>query len=281
METNLEKNLKNSLQAMAVKRLYINSYRMTADHGYSVPAEHAHEYYEMVFNFSPIPIRYTVSGHTYETDTAGISFRAPYVLHSIYTEQRYVRTMMAFHPCLLEEYSNVLDLGRLRGIQDITIPRTEEEMNGLHQILSRMQTIWRTDKNEKALICLLGALLHEVSALVPDERPDLLSAPSYIQEILHYVVEHLEEKLSADALSKKFFVGKTKLSADFHAVTRMTLHEYVTAVRVSRAKYWITQDIPLSIIAERCGFSQDASFIAMFRRETGMTPGQWREQNRI
>jgi len=280
VHTKMETTSKNSLQAMNVKRLYINAHRKTAENGYCVPCEHAHDYYEMVLNFSAIPIRYTVSGRTYETNTTGISFRAPYVLHSISTEHRYVRTMMAFHPCLLEEYANVLDLGRLRGIQECTIPRTEDEMDRLHQILSRMQSIWRTDRNEKALVCLLGALLHEVSALVPEKQPDLLPAPPYIQEILHYIVEHLDEDLSAEMLSHKYFVGKTKLAADFHAATRMTLHEYVTAVRVSQAKYWITQDIPLAIVAERCGFSQDASFITMFRRETGMTPGQWREANR-
>ena len=271
---------KDSLLDMTVKRLYINPQRRTAENGYCVPCEHVHDYYEMVFNFSAIPICYTVSGHAYETNTTGISFRAPYVLHSINTEHRYVRTMMAFHPCLLEEYGNVLDLGRLRGIQECTIPCTEDEMACLHQILSRMQSIWRKDRNEKALVCLLGALLHEVSALVPEKQPDLLPAPPYIQEILHYIVEHLDEDLTAETLSHKYFVGKTKLAADFHAVTRMTLNEYVTAVRVSQAKYWITQNIPLAIVAERCGFSQDASFIAMFRRQTGMTPGQWREQNR-
>lgn len=280
MNTNPEKILKNSLQTKSIKRLYINAHPTIAENGYSVPAEHAHDYYEMVFNFSAIPIRYTVSGRTYETDTTGISFRAPYVLHSVCTEHRYVRTMMAFHPCLLEEYENVLDLGRLRGVQEIHIPRTEDEMDRLHQLLSRMQSIWRREKNEKALVCLLGALLHEVSALVPEKQPDLLPAPPYIHEILHYIVEHLDEDLSAETLSHKYFVGKTKLAADFRAVTRMTLHEYVTAIRVSQAKYWITQDIPLAIVAERCGFSQDASFIAMFRRETGMTPGQWKEQNR-
>lgn len=279
MDPNQKKYSSQPFWAMPVNRFFINRYRNSTE-GYTMPAEHAHDYYEMVFNFSSVPIRYTVSGREYEMTTPSFSFRAPYVLHSVNTTHTYTRTMLAFHPCILEEYANVLDLGRLRGRQECTVPRTEDQMNQLHQLLSRMQLIRRTGQNEKAFICLLGALLQEVSALLPDEQPDLIPAPPYIQEMLHYIVEHTDENLTADLLSKKFFVGKTKLAADFYAVTRQTLHEYITAVRISRAKYWLTDGKPLSIIAERCGFSQDASFIAMFRRETGMTPGQWREQNR-
>ena len=204
MDPKQNKYSSRSFWAMPVNRLFINRYRNSTE-GYTMPAEHAHDYYEMVFNFSSVPIRYTVSGREYEMTTPSFSFRAPYVLHSVNTTHTYTRTMLAFHPCILEEYANVLDLGRLWGRQECTVPRTEDQMNQLHQLLSRMQLIRRTGPNEKAFICLLGALLQEVSALLPDEQPDLIPAPPYIQEMLHYIVEHTDENLTADLLSKKFF----------------------------------------------------------------------------
>lgn len=123
---------------------------------------------------------------------------------------------------------------------------------------------------------LLATLLGMVSELVSDNPLDHSLAPSYIQEVMHYIVEHIDEDLSGEKLAARFFVSRTKLHTDFSETTHITLHEYITGIRVARAQLLLAEDIPLSHIAEQCGFSQDSAFIYMFRRETGMTPGEYR-----
>ena len=64
---------------------------------------HVHLYYELVFNFSPIPLRHTVVSREYDTSTRCILFRAPYLMHSTVTlsDEKYTRCNIGFHPSVL------------------------------------------------------------------------------------------------------------------------------------------------------------------------------------
>ena len=101
-------------------------------------------------------------------------------------------------------------------------------------------------------------------------------APPYIQSLLRYVAEHAEEELSGDILAEKFFVSRAKLMRDFRSAIGVPLHEYITSIRIHRAKILLAENLPLSLIAQQCGFGSDSAFISMFRRHMGMTPGKYR-----
>jgi len=265
------------LLGMDVRWYYIHSQKKK-DHSYIMKNEHFHEYYEIVFQFSSIPTVGTVSGREYAANCPMIWFRAPYVLHSIRTEGEYVRTMVAFQPQILNEYKNVLNLGNLRERQACMIPCTEADLERLDQLLMRMQEIWRRGDSEEAWICLLGTLLYEVSNMVTEENSAAAEMPSYMHEIIRCIAENPGDDLSSAVLAKKFFVGRTKLTQDFSAALGIPMHKYVTAIRLTQAKRWLSEGVPIDVIAARCGFSQESSFIYMFRRETGMTPGEWRRE---
>ena len=246
--------------------------------GFAMKADHAHQHFELTFNFSRIPVRHSVGGKVMETDTPYILFRAPYVLHSLRTlsDAPYKRCQVYFHPGILKKYDAVCSLGRLRGIRACTIPADEAQIEYLDRLLSHGRRLWRAGAPEKVCAGLLAALLHEISELVPEDLFGVIPAEGYIQEMMYYIAEHTEVELSMDALSKRFFVGKTKLAADFQAVTGQTIHEYVTAIRLYHVRTMLETDAPLDMIAAGCGFSCPASLIRTFRRETGMTPGEWR-----
>ncbi len=76
----------------------------------------------------------------------------------------------------------------------------------------------------------------------------------------------------------QFFISPSKLTADFRAATSISLHEYISAIRVTRAKMWLSENYPIEIIAQRCGFTHESSFIRMFKSVTGMTPGEYRRR---
>ena len=59
--------------------------------------------------------------------------------------------------------------------------------------------------------------------------------------------------------------------------TGMTLHRYLTAIRVQEAKRLLTSTPDtVSKIASSCGFTSDAYFISAFGREVGVTPSEYR-----
>ena len=267
--------------------LEIDSFKMgaTESMGYTMKSEHAHHHYEIMFNFSRIPFRHMVNGHVSESDTPYILYRAPYTLHSSssLSSEKYRRYLLAFQPEILTEYSGICDLGKLKGQASCLIPTDENQMAMLEPLLVRLW--WaHCDKSipRRAWIGTLAALLCEINALVPDDLPPAETAPQYIQDLLYYIIENTYENLSSDALAEKFFVSRSKLLRDFYTATQTPLHEYITAIRVSRAKYWLSEGMSISMVSQRCGFTHESAFIYMFRRETGMTPGEYRknlEQN--
>lgn len=239
---------------------------------------HVHLYYELVFNFSPIPLRHTVVSREYDTDTCCIIFRAPYLMHSTVTltEEKYTRCNIGFHPGVLSEYGGICDLGRLHSCRECMIPTTAEQMEELRPLLTRMKRVRDPQVPMKIWLSTLATLLYEVSDLAGDIVPEEVPTPMYIQDLLRYVVENIHEDLTIDTLAERFFVSRTKLTRDFRTYTCTSLHEYVSALRICQVKILLAEDLPLSIIAERCGFARDSSLGVMFRRATGMTPGEYR-----
>jgi len=245
--------------------------------GYTMQ-EHVHQYYELLFNFTSAPLRHTVAGRAYDTDTPFILFRAPYILHAsnALDQTEYTRTNIGFHPHVLTEFSNLCSLGRLANCWECIIPTTAEKIAEFEPLLIRLRRVRDPKVPKYVWVSTLATLLWEVSEMAEDALRHDPEAPPYMQELLRYVVEHAEENLTIDALAEHFFVSRAKLTRDFRAAVQMSLHEYITAIRLQRAKILLTEKKPLSLIAERCGFCSESAFICTFRRCTGMTPGEYR-----
>ena len=113
---------------------------------------------------------------------------------------------------------------------------------------------------------------------MPENLPDIAPTPPYIQELMHYIAEHPEEDLRVEVLAEKFFVSRTKLITDFRYATRISLHRYVIGIRIAQARIHLAQGHSVTETAQRCGFAEESTFIHMFRREVGITPGEWKKQ---
>ncbi|HEX6426529.1 MAG TPA: AraC family transcriptional regulator [Niastella sp.] len=62
----------------------------------------------------------------------------------------------------------------------------------------------------------------------------------------------------------------------FKLVTKMTFYEYVTSIRIEKAKYLLeTTELPIKKIADRLGITK-TNFNRSFKKLTGVTPKQWR-----
>ncbi|MBQ2727099.1 MAG: helix-turn-helix transcriptional regulator [Clostridia bacterium] len=251
--------------------------------GFAMNAEHMHTHHELMFNFSHIPIRHSISGHVYETNTPYIVYRAPFTLHSSNTlcSDTYIRYKLDINPYLFTVYDGIISMGNFHNVNEYIIPVTDEQLGTFRPLLDLLNEQYQTaDSNlmNHTSIGLLAAIFGKVSDLSDKVLFKHISTQPYIQDVMYYIVNHISENLTVDNLSEIFFVSRTKLYSDFRLVTNLSLHEYITAVRISLAKTWLMEGVPVSELAERCGFTQASSFIVMFRRLTGMTPGEYRER---
>ncbi len=251
--------------------------------GYYMSAEHLHDHHELSFNLSNIPVLHTISGHQYTTDTPFIVYRAPYTLHSstTLTDDIYLRYKLDINTNLFTVYDGIISMGTLQNTNECIIPTTNEQMKPIESLLGMLSEYTRGERSNplnNTCIGILAAIFGKINELADNTLVRHVNTQQYIQEVIYYIVNHISDNLTADTLSRIFFVSRTKLYNDFRLVTNLSLHEYITAVRISLAKTWIMQGVPLSQLPERCGFNQASSFIVMFKRITGMTPGEYYEQ---
>ncbi len=91
--------------------------------------------------------------------------------------------------------------------------------------------------------------------------------------------EYADMNLSLEAIARALGVSASSLTRKFKANVGMTVLAFIHATRVARAKEMLalTMDERPSIgeIAQRVGFQNANTFIRIFKRYTGTTPGQF------
>ena len=129
--------------------------------------------------------------------------------------------------------------------------------------------------NTLELVTLLyRATLDTKSVHLKSEKPELL------ENILTYIETNLSSSLSLEDTGKRFFVSRSTISNTFRKEMGISFYQYVTQRRLVAAKNMILENIPLEVIAEKVGFSDYSSFYRAFKGEYGISPRQFREQQK-
>lgn len=90
-----------------------------------------------------------------------------------------------------------------------------------------------------------------------------------------------DPKLSLTQVCRALAVSKSYFSPLFKSHTGMTFVEYLTALRIDRAKELLsTTDMKSYEIAARIGFTDAHYFSLTFRKQTGASPSEYRESAR-
>lgn len=109
---------------------------------------------------------------------------------------------------------------------------------------------------------------------------DSLSLP--IRITINFIIDHLHTKISTDELAKHVSLSRSYLSVLFKKEVGRTIHEYVKDKRIETAKNMLrSSDYALTDIAYTLCFSSYSHFSNSFKQITGLTPKEYREQNRI
>ncbi len=97
-----------------------------------------------------------------------------------------------------------------------------------------------------------------------------------IEELLEYIREHFNEKLSNARLSQHLGFNEHYFIRLFRKQVGMTPHQYLINYRILEAKMKMMSDSTLSAIAEETGFPDVKSFSRTFKLKTGLSPSAYR-----
>lgn len=99
-----------------------------------------------------------------------------------------------------------------------------------------------------------------------------------VQNIVMLIDADLSGDLSLSVMAEKFNVNPSYLSNLFKKDTGTTLTSYVAEKRIARAKYLLeTTTYQIQQISHECGILDVNYFTKLFKKHSGLTPKQYRE----
>lgn len=103
-----------------------------------------------------------------------------------------------------------------------------------------------------------------------------------VRKAITYIDADLAGALQLQALAKLLNVSSSYLSALFRKEVGQTLTEFVTQRRMTHAQHLLRNThLQVQTIAQHCGMEDVQYFSKLFKRSTGLTPRQFRENSNL
>jgi AraC-like DNA-binding protein len=152
----------------------------------------------------------------------------------------------------------------------------------IDNILEALNALAR--ENDKAPMdkLLMLALLEYVKKMLRTRSTgDVHSrAQELYQGVCIYIQENFHRQINRDSIAGRFSISPNHLSRVFRQEGHMTLADYITWVRVDRAKFMLKKyNFKLNDVSVRCGFNDVNYFCRVFKHRTGMTPSEYRSSD--
>jgi len=126
----------------------------------------------------------------------------------------------------------------------------------------------------------IGALAEYFVNLAVTQQPEVSAKSALIRQI-HTDVTLMEGKqLKIDELARIYGLTERILNKEFSKMYGSTVINYFTKQRlINCRKQLLTTNIPMKVMATRCGYSHVNHFIRAFKKQFNCSPGSLRKQN--
>ncbi|MCD8010197.1 MAG: AraC family transcriptional regulator [Lachnospiraceae bacterium] len=102
---------------------------------------------------------------------------------------------------------------------------------------------------------------------------------SSMNDVLHYITDHCEDKISLQSLGEKFSISPSHLSRLFSRAFHCSPINYLINARMARATEYLGKtDKSVSEIAELVGYDNPFYFASLFTKRIGCSPTEYRQR---
>lgn len=99
-----------------------------------------------------------------------------------------------------------------------------------------------------------------------------------VRRLRDFADANMDRSISVPEIARALEISAQRLTRQLKATTGQSPHQYITAMRIERAKELLkSRSVTLAEIAFRLGFASQSHFTAVFRRRVGVTPNVYRK----
>ena len=245
-------------------------------------SSHFHDCHQLLY-IEEGQIHITIGDEHYTAGPGDLIIISRFEDHSIQIESAiYKRYTLRIHPdisatenrllsVLINRPTKFCHVLNLSGSQEVPL------------LLKQLMSEWNSQQEFRDL--QMDYLLYSILICLYRLHPELKQFKSdmlmQVQAVQNYLEESYHYPCSLHDLSKHFHMSPSYLSHQFKNITGQSVMGYLTACRIAAAKRMLVEtDYDISKIVAECGFSDSSNFSRKFRALTGLTPTQFRVENK-
>lgn len=158
-----------------------------------------------------------------------------------------------------------------QGMCDLMLKEYEERREGYKDALRALLTWMLLElhreyfRNEQQNVCYTVG--------------EKLKHKKIISEVLNYIEQHYREDMNLGELAEMLYVNQSYLSREFKKDTGYSMIKFITNKRIREARSLLCDtDMLITDIATSVGYNNITHFNAMFKKEIGISPKEFRKQ---
>lgn len=155
------------------------------------------------------------------------------------------------------------------------------------KIIKKMKLLIKCDEKrifmKMSLFTDVMEQIHEMVLVASDRvenhsRNELSATAKTVSKILDYINENLYENISIEDIANHVFLNHDYINRVFKKHLNTTIRHYITIQRITRSQQLLLEGYSVSQIQEMVGYGSYEHFFKTFKRITGFTPKEYRNQ---
>lgn len=212
----------------------------------------------------------------------------PFCIHQLYHEkdviyERYILNIdihwLENVLCSKQELTECLSYGE----HPLILPLDSDQLSFLTHAMTAMLPKLREKsiKNTAEFFYLLSVIdsaVHTARRENPYPATNISKAQKTVNQMITYIQDHLEEKISLADMEAQFYLNRDYLSRLFMKHTHTSIGRYIAIQRIAKAQEYLREGLSVLEVSEKMGFSSYAYFFKVFQKMTGISPSQYRSK---
>ena len=253
-------------------RTQISIVRKTVNKSVSL---HLHDYFELEIVLSGKGTQ-NLNGSVYPLEAGTVYFLTPIDFHAVEPTDALELVNVAFAQDLLPPHLQSCFLNRREDLifsslqqaqsMDTLVSRLEEECS--------IDDSFSLDARKELLALLMYPIARSINRETELPHPD----SQRLQEAMRHLFRHFREDISLNDLAQRCGYTPNHFSRIFHESCGLRFVDFLNRLRLNYARtQLLTTDLSVNHIARSSGFGSPSNFFRAFRKETGISPLEFRK----